>query len=139
MQSWENVTFRIKTKFIIWVTWSQTKEYLWTLRRLRPLWIGQLQEMWHMWDPLWDLSGTTGSSFKDSPRSHIQTLAKEGNKVWMDTKMWRKLPTIQESSHKCTSLEECRPRKRFCGVYWCMQLRTWRSSYVRWCSTRLPQ
>ena len=31
-----NVTF-IKIKFIIWVTLSQKKEYLWTLRRLMPL------------------------------------------------------------------------------------------------------
>ena len=34
----------------------------------------------------------------------------------MDIEMWRKLPAVEESSHKCTSLESCKPREIFCGV-----------------------
>ena len=56
--------------------------------------------------------------------------AKEGDKVWMDTKTWRKLLVVEESSYKFTNFEDCKPRKRPCGVYWCMQSRNWRSSYA---------
>ena len=43
----------------------------------------------------------------------------------------KKDSSIEESSHKCTSIEYCRPRKRFCGVYRCMRSRAWRSPYAR--------
>ena len=49
----------------------------------------------------------------------------------MDIEVWRKFPVVEEYSYKCTTLESYIPREIFCGVHWCMQSRTWRSSYAR--------
>ena len=60
----------------------------------------------------------------------ITSLQRKGIKfVW--TPRCEELPSVEESSHKCTNFENCRPRKILCGVYRCMQSRAWSISYVR--------
>ena len=132
MQIWSSVTFT-KIGFIIWVTLYFRWGYIcrpWKDWSHYELDYSKKCDRWKIFYGAYViLSAIHWSILQGFTSSHFSY--KEGNKVWMDIEVWRKLPAIEESSHKCTSFESCRTREILCGVYWCMWTRNWRSSYAR--------